>query len=94
LTREEDVVILHLKDAVTGYINTLVLRRFRFPDDPSDVVSIEALEGLVSTYEEFEKAKEREEEDPDYPYTSSYIYIPLRLRDARKLAERLQELVK
>jgi len=94
LTREKDAVILYFEDAMTGCTNTLVLRRFRFPDDPYDVVSIELLEGRFSSYEEFEEAKEREEEDPGYPYTASYVYIPLWLGSARELAERLQELVK
>jgi len=94
LTREKDVVILYFEDAVTTCTNTLVLRRFRFPDDPSDVVSIETLEGKYSTYEEFEEAREREEEAPDYPYTATYSYIPMWLESARELVERLRELVK
>jgi len=94
LTREENVVILYFEDAVTACMNTLVLRRFQFPGYPSDVVSIEILEGRFSSYKEFEEGKEREEEDPGYPYTASYVYIPLWLGSARDLAERLQELVK
>jgi len=87
-------VILHFEDPVTGEVVTLILRRERFPDDPDDMVTIETLEGKYSTYKEFVEAKEREVEDSGYPYTASYIYIPMWLRDAREVAERLQELVK
>jgi len=94
LTCEKDVVILHFEDAVTGCTNTLVLRRFRFPQEPEDTVTIETLEGQYSSYEQFEEGKEREEEDPYYPCSSSYNNISIWLRDARGLAERLRELVK
>jgi len=89
----ERTVILHFKDAVTDVVNTMILKRYRLQGEPDDFVSIETLEGKFENEQAFEEAKEKQVEKPNYPFSDTYQYIALWLKDARKISFMLSELV-
>jgi len=89
----ERTIILHFKDAVTDVVNTMILKRYRMEGDPDDFVSIETLEGEFESEEAFEEGQEKRQEQPNYPFSDTYQFIAVWLKDARKINKKLGELL-